>query len=76
VHYANFMAKTTRGKEGDDKKLISWLDAWADSLSTVATIVLDLVNHESDHLLNHWYVSCLANESDNTDTLFRACAYS
>jgi hypothetical protein len=66
-----------RGKDSErDDKLSSWLDAWADSLRTVATVALDLANHESDRLFNHWYVSCLTNKCDNTDILFRACTYS
>jgi hypothetical protein len=52
-----------RGKDSKrDDKLSSWLDAWADSLSTIAIVTLDLANHESDHLLDESLVRFLPCE--------------
>lgn len=40
----------------EEKNLTSWLNAWTVSLCATATAALDLANHESDYLCNHWYV--------------------
>lgn len=40
----------------EEKNLTSWLNAWTVSLCSTAIAALDLANHESDYLLNHWYV--------------------
>lgn len=41
----------------EEKNLTSWLNAWTISLCTTAAAALDLANHESDYLHNHWCVS-------------------
>jgi len=40
----------------EEKNLTSWLNAWTVSLCITAAAALDLANHESDYLYNHWYV--------------------
>jgi len=59
THKYNCQKRSAIHEDGDkenareEKNLTSWLNAWALSLSGTATAALDLVNHESDYLLNH-----------------------
>ena len=43
----------------EEKNLTTWLNAWTVPLGITALAALDLANHESDYLSNHWCVSPL-----------------
>ena len=55
----------------EEKNLTAWLNAWTMPLCSTALAALDLANHGSDYLSNHWYVSLPSwAQNENNETLF------